>query len=287
MWHGTRQHVPPKTILGHPATDWDKIRHQILSQTKATKATMGRPFLRVCHATFAQRQLDLDWSAQFHLEYVWNTIGKFLPKPLQRLVLRLFSHVLLGPYSVWTDSDEQGRAKKRNPNLRGKNPRPRSSKSWHNEWNSELAMFWARAMNNRKRWSWLTLLEWAIWTHRRRKKRQGLALKILQKSTNIPEKTVYASLEEIIDFIFQISVGMPRNAEIDEILNSLNIFTYWKVRRYLHPKSKARKKMSRMRYLFFPDLYPITKRLKNVLAGMSTKKHVHHVVIMVLESHGV
>ena len=184
----------------------------------------------------------------------WNMFGTllgfFLPKPLQRLVLRLFSHVLMGPYSVWTDSDERGRAKKRNPNLRGKNPRPRSSKSWHNEWSSELAMFWARTINNRKRWSWLTLLEWTIWTHRRRKKRQGLALKILQKSTNIPEKNAYANLEKIIDFIFQISVGMPRNAEIDEILNSLNIFTYWKVRRYLYPKSKARKKMSRMRYVF-------------------------------------
>ena len=34
----------------------------------------------------------------------WNMFGTllgfFLPKPLQRLVLRLFSHVLMGPYSV-------------------------------------------------------------------------------------------------------------------------------------------------------------------------------------------
>ena len=260
MWHGTRQHVPPKTILGHPATDWDKIRHQILSQTKATKATMGRPFLRVCHATFAQRQLDLDWSAQFHLEYVWNTIGKSLPKPLQRLVLRLFSHVLLGPYSVWTDSDEQGRAKKRNPNLRGKNPRPRSSKSWHNEWNSELAMFWARAMNNRKRWSWLTLLEWAIWTHRRRKKRQGLALKILQKSTNIPEKNCLRKFRRNHRLYFPNFRGYatkrwnrwnPQFTEHFHILEGATIFT---------PEEQGQKKNVQNEVRFF---FPIYIRSRN------------------------
>ena len=211
---------------------------------------MGRPFLRVCHATFAQRQLDLDWSAQFHLEYVWNTIGIFFTKTFTTISFKVVFPCPYGTVLRLNWFRRAGEGKKRNPNLRGKNPRPRSSKSWHNEWSSELAMFWARTINNRKRWSWLTLLEWTIWTHRRRKKRQGLALKILQKSTNIPEKNAYANLEKIIDFIFQISVGMPRNAEIDEILNSLNIFTYWKVRRYLYPKSKARKKMSRMRYVF-------------------------------------
>ena len=34
------------------------------------------------------------------LEHFGTLLGFFLPKPLQRLVLRLFSHVLMGPYSA-------------------------------------------------------------------------------------------------------------------------------------------------------------------------------------------
>lgn len=217
--------------IGHPVTDWDKIRHQILSQTRATKATMGRHIshslpCNICTTTIGfglKRAVPLG----ICLEHVGTLLG-FFTKTFTTISFKV---VFPCPYGTVLRL-----------NLDLPNPGTMSEvRSW--------------LCFGRERWIIANAeMYWLYWNeqsgHRSRKKRQGLALKILQKSTNIPEKTVHANLEKNIDFIFQISVGMPRNAEIDEILNSLNMFTYWKVRRYLYPKSKARKKMSRMRYVF-------------------------------------
>ena len=64
--------------------------------------------------------------------------------------------------------------------------------------------------------------KWAIWRHRRPKKRQGLPAKIPQKNpqksrTNRQKLSTSRKFGKVVDLIFQTFMGRPRKAEIDEI----------------------------------------------------------------------